>query len=126
MFEFLKKFNFSFPTSFGRNDGFVALDIGSSSIKMVEAVVEKSSYRLLNLGVLPVPAKAIQNNIIIDPTSIMDTIRRLILENHIKATKVISAVPGRAVIMKKVQMPRQKDAELKATVEFAAINVIRE
>ena len=126
MFESLKKFNFSFPTSFGHNDGFVALDIGSSSIKMVEAVVEKSSYRLLNLGVLPVPAKAIQNNMVVDPTSVMDTIRRLILENHVKVTKVISAVPGRAVIMKKVQMPRQEDAELEANVEFEANNVIPE
>jgi type IV pilus assembly protein PilM len=126
MFEFLKKFNFGFPRSFAYNEGFVALDIGSSSIKMVEAAVEKSGYRVLHLGVLPIPANAIQNNMIVDHASVVDTIRRLIQENGVKATKVISAVPGRAVIMKKVQMPRQEDAELEANVEFEANNVIPE
>jgi type IV pilus assembly protein PilM len=126
MFEFLKKFNLSFSASFGSNDGFVALDIGSSSIKMVEAAVEKSGYRVLNLGALPLPASAIQNNMVVDQTAVIDTIRRLIAENGVKGTKVISAVPGRAVIMKKIQMPRQEDAELEANVEFEANNVIPE
>ena len=123
MLEFLKKVNFA---SFGHNGGFVGLDIGSSSIKLVEAVVEKSGYRVLNLGVSPLPAKAIQNNMVVDHSSVADTIRRLVQESHVKATRVISAVPGRAVIMKKVQMPRQEDAELEANVEFEANNVIPE
>lgn len=126
MFEYLKKLKTGIPASFAANDGFVALDIGSSSIKMVEAAVEKSGYRVLNMGVLPLPANAIQNNMVVDPTSVIETIRRLIRENGVKATKVISAVPGRAVIMKKVQMPRQEDAELEANVEFEANNVIPE
>jgi type IV pilus assembly protein PilM len=126
VFEFLSKLNLSFPASFGSNDGFVALDIGSSSIKLVEAAVEKSGYRILNLAALPLPATAIQNNMVTDQASVKDTIRRLIEENRVKATKVISAVPGRAVIMKKIQMPRQEDAELEANVEFEANNVIPE
>jgi type IV pilus assembly protein PilM len=126
MFEYLKKLKPGMPASFAANDGFVALDIGSSSIKMVEAAVEKSGYRVLNMGILPLPANAIQNNMVVDPTSVIETIRRLIRENGVKATKVISAVPGRAVIMKKVQMPRQEDAELEANVEFEANNVIPE
>ncbi len=126
MFEFLKKLNLGLPTSFAQNDGFVALDIGSSSIKMVEAVVEKSGYRLLNLGIIPLPAKVIQNNMVVDQPAAADAVRRLIQENGVKATKVISAVPGRAAIMKKVQMPRQEDDELEANVEFEANNVIPE
>jgi type IV pilus assembly protein PilM len=123
MFEFLKKINFG---SLGSNDGFVALDIGSSSVKMVETAVEKSAYRVLSLGVLPLPPKAIQNNMVVDQTAVVEVIRRLIQENNVKATRVISAVPGRAVIMKKVQMPTQEDAELEANVEFEANNVIPE
>jgi len=44
----------------------------------------------------------------------------------VKSRQVISAVPGRAVIMKKVQMPKQEPAELEANIEFEAQNVIPE
>ena len=94
MFEFLKKVNLSLPLSLGRQDGFVALDIGSSSIKMVETVIEESAYRVVHLGVLSLPAKAIQNNLVVDQASVIETIRRLIQENGVTSNKVISAVPG--------------------------------
>ena len=126
MFEFLKKVNLSLPLSLGRQDGFVALDIGSSSIKMVETVIEKSAYRVDHLGVLSLPAKAIQNNLVVDQASVIETIRRLIQENGVKSNKVISAVPGRAVIMKKIQMPMQAEQELEANLEFEANSVIPE
>lgn len=126
MFEFLKKMPFNLPVSFGRQDGFVALDIGSSSIKMVETVIEKSGYRVMELGILPLPEKAIQNNMVVDQASVIETIRRLIQENRVKSTNVISAVPGRAVIMKKIQMPMQEESELEANIEFEANAVIPE
>jgi Tfp pilus assembly PilM family ATPase len=112
MIEFLQKMNFRMPGSFGREEGFVALDIGSSSIKMVETQIEKSGYRVVHLGVLPLPSRAIQNNLVFDQASVIDTIHRLIRETAVKSNLVISAVPGRAVIMKKIQMPLQEENEL--------------
>jgi type IV pilus assembly protein PilM len=126
MFKFLNRLNFSSLGSLGSRDGFVALDIGSSSIKMVESAIEKSRYQLLNLGTAQLPSKAIQNNMVVDHRSVVDAIRRVIQEHNVKATKVISAVPGRAAIMKKVQMPRQEESELDANIEFEANSVIPE
>ncbi len=91
---------------------------------MVEAAVDKSGYRVLNLGILPLPENVIQNNMVVDSTPVVDVIRRLIQENGVKSKQVISAVPGRAVIMKKVQMPKQEPAELEANIEFEAQNII--
>jgi type IV pilus assembly protein PilM len=122
MLSFLKNLNLGF----GRSDGFVALDIGSSSIKMVEASVDKSGYRILSLGILPLPANSIQNNMIVDSKAVVETIRKLVETSGVKSKQVISAVPGRAVIMKKVQMPKQEAAELEANIEFEAQNVIPE
>src|SRR5262245_24684984 len=126
MFSFLKNLNLGFLSSIGSNEGYVALDIGSSSIKMVETAVDKSGYRVLSLGISSLPANAIQNNMVVDAQPVIETIRRLIQENGVKAKQVISAVPGRAVIMKKVQMPKQEPAELEANIEFEAQNVIPE
>jgi type IV pilus assembly protein PilM len=122
MLSFLKNLNLGF----GRREGFVALDIGSSSIKMVEASVDKSGYRILSLGILPLPANSIQNNMVVDPKPVVETIRKLVETSGVKSKQVISAVPGRAVIMKKVQMPKQEAAELEANIEFEAQNVIPE
>jgi type IV pilus assembly protein PilM len=124
MLSFWKNINFGF--SLGGNGGFVALDIGSSSIKMVEAAVDKSGYRILSLGILPVPINAIQNNMVVDSKPVVETIRKLIDASGVKSKRVISAVPGRAVIMKKVQMPKQEAGELETNIEFEAQNVIPE
>jgi type IV pilus assembly protein PilM len=126
MGSFLSKFNLSRLTSFGRNGGFVALDIGSSSIKMVETSIERGGYRVLSLGVHPIPVDAIQNNMVVNPEPVVQAIRQLIKKSNVRSTKVVSAVPGRAVIMKKIQMPMQEESELEANIEFEANNVIPE
>ena len=126
MFSFLKNVNLGFLNPLGAGDDYVALDIGSSSIKLVETVVDKNGYRVLSLGILPLPEYAIQNNMVVDSKPVVEIIRKLIRENGVKSKQVISAVPGRAVIMKKVQMPKQEPAELEANIEFEAQNVIPE
>ena len=126
MAPFWSNLNLSFLQSMSGNDGYVALDIGSSSIKMVEAVTDKNSHRVLKLGIQPLPENAIQNNMVVDIPAVSAAIRQVIQENGVKAKRVIAAVPGRAVIMKKVQMPKQEAAELEANIEFEAQNVIPE
>ena len=48
MFSFLKNVNLGFLNPLGAGDDYVALDIGSSSIKLVETVVDKNGYRALD------------------------------------------------------------------------------
>lgn len=122
----LRKLNLGFLSSVTQKDGYVAFDIGSSSVKMVEAAVDKSGCRLLKVGVLPLPHGAVQNNMVVECRLVADAIRKLIQDNGVRASKVISAVPGRAVIIKKLQMPRQDDDELEANVEFEANKLIPE
>jgi type IV pilus assembly protein PilM len=81
---------------------------------------------LLNVGVQPLPSGAVQNNMIVETQIVSDAVRKLVDEHRVKATKVISAVPGRSVIMKKFELPAQKDEELEANIEFEANKVIPE
>ena len=120
------KLNLGFLSSIGQKDGYVAFDIGSSSVKMVEAAVDKSGCRLLNAGIMPLPAGAVQNNMVMEGRLVAEVVRKLIQQHGVKASKVISAVPGRAVIIKKIQMPRQDEDELEANVEFEANKLIPE
>jgi type IV pilus assembly protein PilM len=107
-------------------DEYVALDIGSSSVKMVEAVKDKTGYHLVNVGIAPLPPTAVQNSMVVEKSAVVSAIRNLIREHRVKAAKVISVVPGRAAIIKRIELPVQKDEELDANVEFEAANVIPE
>ena len=124
MLSFLRNLSFGALNRLSASDSHVALDIGSSSIKLVEASSDKTGYRILNLGISPIPENAIQNNMVVDATPVVEAIRRLIQEHGVKSKQVISAVPGRAVIMKKIQLPKQDAAELEANIEFEAQNII--
>ncbi len=119
-------FSLSNLNPFRRSEGFVALDIGSSSIKMVEAISERNGYRLISLGMLPLPSTVIQNNLVMEKDVVAGTIENLIQSNGVKSKNVICSVPGRGVIIKKIQMPAQNEQELEANVEFEATNVIPE
>ncbi|MGB7949452.1 MAG: type IV pilus assembly protein PilM, partial [Candidatus Binatia bacterium] len=120
------KFNLGFLKSIAQKDDYVAFDIGSSSVKMVEAAVDKSGCQLLNVGIAPLPQGAVQNNMVVEPGWVAAAIRKLVQDNGVRSSKVISAVPGRAVIIKKIQMPRQDNDELEANVEFEANKLIPE
>jgi type IV pilus assembly protein PilM len=126
MASFRNKLNLGFLGSLGQKDGFVAFDIGSSSVKMVEAAPDKNGWRLLNVGSLWLPPGAVQNNMIVDSGAVVNVLKGLIQENGVTATKVIAAVPGRSVIMKKFELPAQKEEELEANVEFEANKIIPE
>jgi type IV pilus assembly protein PilM len=122
MASFLNKLNFGF----GQREGFVAFDIGSSSVKMIEAIPEKSGWRLLSASSYGLPAGAVQNNMIVDSGAVVAALKGLIQENGVTANKVIAAVPGRSVIMKKLELPAQKEDELEANIEFEANKIIPE
>ncbi len=123
---FLKRLSLPQLSFLRSEDEYVALDIGSSSVKMVEAVKDKAGYRLANVGIAPLPPTAVQNSMVVEKGSVVSAIRSVIREHRVKATKVISVVPGRAAIIKRIELPVQKDEELDANVEFEAANVIPE
>ena len=126
MAAFWKNIDLAALNPFRGEEAYFALDIGSSSIKMAEGAVEKSGYRLLNVGILPLPPTAIQNNMVADKDVVVKAIKSLVQNNGVKATRVISAVPGRVAIIKKIQLPAQGEEELEANVEYEASQVIPE
>ena len=59
MLAFLKNLSAPRLNIFAAKDGYVALDICSSSVKVIEAAVDRYGYRILSLGILPLPDDAI-------------------------------------------------------------------
>ena len=111
---------------FSREGRYVSVDIGSSSLKLLEVEGDSSDLTIRNYGAVALPPSAIQNNMIVEPDGVAGAIRGVLRKAGISSTEAITAVPGPAVIIKKLQLPSQAPNELENSVLFEAGNFIPE
>ena len=67
----------------------VGIDIGSSSVKVVQLKDNKGSFQLLNAGIFPLPPEAIVDNTLMDSSSIATIIKNLVASLGIKTKDVV-------------------------------------
>ncbi len=104
----------------GRKKGVIGLDVGSSSIKLVELGESKTGFKLQNLGMLPLPPEAIVDGALMDSVTIIDTIRELIAQTKTRTKDVITSVSGHSVIVKKITLPVMSETELEESIQWEA------
>jgi type IV pilus assembly protein PilM len=109
---------------FRRQSGYLILDIGSSSVKLAEAQHGPSGPRLTCLGVAALPPTVVQSNVIQDEGPVVEAIRKLVAETGTQAKDVITAVPGPAVIVKKVILPGHAASNVESAVLAEAGHLI--
>jgi type IV pilus assembly protein PilM len=109
---------------FRRQEGFLVVDVGSSSVKLAEVHHSSSGPRISALGMAPLPPTVVQSNVIQDEEPVVEAIKKLVAENGIRAEQVITAVPGPAVIVKKVVLPAQSGAAVESAVLAEAGHLI--
>jgi type IV pilus assembly protein PilM len=96
----------------------VGLDIGSSSIKLVELKEGKKGYRLQNLALSPLPPEAIVDGALMDSVTIIDAIKDLIGQAKTKTKSAVTSVSGHSVIVKKITLPFMTEAELEESIQW--------
>jgi type IV pilus assembly protein PilM len=104
----------------GKKKDVIGLDIGSSSIKLVELSEGKSGYKLQNLVISPLPPEAIVDGALMDSVTIIDTIQDLIATSKTKMKNVVTSVSGHSVIVKKITLPFMTEAELEESIQWEA------
>ena len=98
----------------------VGIDIGSSSVKMVELKEINGEYHLENIGMASIPSEAIVDNTIMESISIVEAIKGLIKANKIKTKNVSSSISGSSVIIRKILLPVMSSEELDSTIQWEA------
>jgi type IV pilus assembly protein PilM len=106
--------------SFLKKKDVVALDIGSSSIKIVQLNQAKKGWELIKLGIAYLPPEAIVDGSIIDSMTVTNTVRDLISEHNIKNMDAVSSLTGHSVIIKKVSLPAMTEEELADSIQWEA------
>jgi type IV pilus assembly protein PilM len=105
---------------FNNKKNLVGLDIGSSSIKLLELSEGKNGCRLQNLAMSPLPPEAIVDGALMDSVTIIDAIRDLVVSSKTKLKNVVASVSGHSVIVKKITLPFMTEAELEESIQWEA------
>ncbi len=105
---------------FGKKKSVAGLDIGSSSVKMVELEGKGGSYSLLGLGFENIPDETIIDGQIMELNAVSDVIQKVCSNHNIKAERVVTGVSGHSVIIKNIVLPAMSDEELEESIDWHA------
>jgi type IV pilus assembly protein PilM len=100
---------------FGKN--IVGLDLGTSSIKVVQLKQAGGKWHLVALGIADIPTEAQESkNPELQRAALLDTIKRVFRENKIKSKHVVTSLSGDAVIIRYVKLPYVTAEELRGSI----------
>ena len=105
---------------FGRKKTTVGLDIGSGLIKVVVMDHSKSEPELVKVAIIPLLADAIVEGEIMDPAIVSEAITACLAAAGVTDREVVTAVGGRDVIIKKIQIERVKEAQARELMRWEA------
>jgi type IV pilus assembly protein PilM len=105
---------------FFKSKSIVGLDIGSSSIKVVELQPGSSGYKLVRFGYACLPPEAIVQGAFMNAPAIAGAIRDACESAGIKEKRVATSVSGHAVIVKRISLPEQSEEELEESIRWEA------
>jgi type IV pilus assembly protein PilM len=105
---------------FGRNKVTAGLDIGSGLIKLVVIDHSKAQPEIVNVVTSPLVPDAIVEGEIMDPVLVADTIRSLAQSVGLKGKRIVAAVGGHDVIVKRIQMDRMSQEDAREVIRWEA------
>ena len=105
---------------FGRKKTTVGLDIGSGLIKVAVIDHSKKEPELVRVAVVPLLADAIVEGEVMDPGIVAEAIQAALAAADVKTKQVVTAVGGRDVIIKKIQIERVKEQQARELMRWEA------
>ena len=109
-----------FLSMFSPQRQLLGLDIGSSSIKLVQIKEQRGHHILQKFGVKELEPEVIVDGTVMDEGRVVSAIKELLAEQNVKLKQVAVSISGHAVIVKKITLPPMPDEELDAQVRLAA------
>ena len=103
-----------------KNKTAVGLDIGSSSVKLVQLKEKRGGFQLLAYGSAPLPPEAIVDGALMNSAAIVQAIQEVFAQQKVKAKEVAIGVRGHSVIIKKISLPRMTQEELDESIQWEA------
>jgi len=103
-----------------RSKNIVGLDIGSSSIKILELKKKGDEYYAEKIAYSTISSEAIVEGAIMDAALVVETISGLLNQLNIKNPNVGISISGHSVIIKKITLPIMPQEELAESIKWEA------
>ena len=98
----------------------VGVDVGSSAVKVVELTRAPGGGAAARAGLRPLPPESVAKGAVVDPAGVADALRGLLEEAGIRGREVALALPGSAVVVREISLPRMSPAELAGSIGWEA------
>ncbi len=98
----------------------IALDIGSTFIKLVQLKGTKGNYQLVKFGVVPLPPEVIVEGAVMDAGRVVEAIKELLTEQQVKTKEAVISVSGSSVIIKRISVADMSEEELSESIKWEA------
>jgi type IV pilus assembly protein PilM len=105
---------------FGKKKSVAGLDVGSSSVKVVELDGKMSSLNLVSLGFENLPDDTVVDGQIMELNSVSEVIQSVCTDHKIKSNQVVTGVSGHSVIIKNIVLPPMSREELEESIDWHA------
>lgn len=105
---------------FGKSKDVIGLDIGSSSVKIVQLKEGKHGYALVNFGMIGIPPETIVDNAIMNSAAVVEVIKELLNSTKIRERNVVMGLSGHSVIIKKITLPSMSQEQLEEAIHWEA------
>jgi len=105
---------------FGRKKTTVGLDIGSGLIKVAVVDHSQKEPELTKVAIQPLQEDAIVEGEVMDPGVVAEAIQAALSAAGASAKNVVTAVGGRDVIIKKIQIERAKEQQARELMRWEA------
>jgi len=109
---------------FKKRENLLGIDIGASSLKLVELQFSNGSPSLINYARVPLPADVFNSSILTKGDVVSDVLNHLLESNAIPERRVVTAMPSPSVFTKKVRMQKMGLEDLSTNIQFEASNFI--
>ncbi len=105
---------------FGRKKVTIGLDVGSGLVKVAVIDHGKGEPELVKVAISPLLSDAIVEGEVMDPGIVAGAIRDALAATGVKIRSVVTAVGGRDVIIKKIQIARAKEQDARDLIRWEA------
>jgi type IV pilus assembly protein PilM len=105
---------------FGKKKSVAGLDVGSSSIKMVELDGKINNLNLVALGYENLPDNTIVDGQIMELNVVSEVIQNVANNHQVNSDRVVTGVSGHSVIIKNIVLPPMSQDELEESIDWHA------
>ncbi len=99
----------------------VGVDIGTSSVKLIQLSASGNSYRVEGFAIEPIPEGAVSEGMIAEPAQVADAVKKALQRGSFKVKACAMAVTGSAVITKVINLPSDlSEEEIEGQIEVEA------